>query len=73
MSTYAAVKAAVWKGTPLVQALSRFGLDEVAWRHNELLQVEALAKEAREGKSTLALALAEAVEQARSGAPDNPR
>ena len=65
LETYAAVKAAIWGGASLADVLAEQGLDEIGWRTNDRLQAAALAAEARECRSELALSLRRALLAAR--------
>ncbi|MDC0747530.1 DUF2169 family type VI secretion system accessory protein [Polyangium mundeleinium] len=64
---YARIKVDLWGAqAALHEVLSRYGIDEVAWRVHERQQAEALAGEAREGRCDLALALCAAFEAAKA-------
>ncbi|HVK70015.1 MAG TPA: DUF2169 domain-containing protein [Polyangium sp.] len=64
---YARIKVDLWGAqAALHEVLSRYGIDEVAWRVHERQQAEALAGEAREGRCDLALALCAAFDAAKA-------
>ena len=64
---YARIKAELWgTRTRLHEVLTRYGIDEVAWRVQERQHAEAIAVEAREGRCDLALALCAAFEAAKA-------
>ncbi len=68
---YASIKAEIWEGrAALDEVLARHGIDEIEWRAGELRLAEALAREAREARCDLALALAGALEAARERLAD---
>lgn len=70
IETYAAVKVEIWGDRePAAAVLARRGIDDVAWYENERRLAEALAKEAREGESTLAKDLQRALRTARDARP----
>lgn len=62
LSTYAAVRAAVWEeGVPVEEVLERLGINELAWHESEQRRREELSEEASRGGSSLALSLAAAI------------
>ncbi|UQA63160.1 DUF2169 family type VI secretion system accessory protein [Polyangium aurulentum] len=66
LERYAKIKAELWGSrSALHEVLERHGIDEITWRNYERTQADALATEAREGRSDLALAVAMAFEAAR--------
>jgi hypothetical protein len=55
LALYAAIQAEIWEArAPLDEILERHGIDEPSFRIARGLQAEALAREAGEGRSTLA-------------------
>jgi hypothetical protein len=63
---YAALRLAIWRSeAPLAEVLARHGVDDAAFRALEGAQREAIAREAEEGGSRLAIALLD--ELARAG------
>lgn len=65
METYAAIQVDLWdEGALLEDVLARHGMDEITWRDNEQRRADALAEEAKQGRSEVALALAEALDAA---------
>jgi hypothetical protein len=65
--TYARVKVSVWdRGLQLLEALDELNLDEPTWRDNELRMAEALAREAEDGRATLASAVRHAIRALRT-------
>ena len=65
---YTEIKCEIWLGGGLAEVLGRRGMDEVEWRAEERRQAERLAAEMSEGKCELALALADALREARARA-----
>jgi hypothetical protein len=71
--TFAAIKAALMNGDrPLSEVLDEHQLDERRWRASERRMSLDLAHEAREGKTTLASELRQAIELARSASQPGP-
>jgi hypothetical protein len=67
LEIYAAIQMDLWdESAPFEDVLARHGVDEIAWRDNERRRAEVLAEEARQGRSELALALADALDAVRA-------
>jgi hypothetical protein len=67
LEAYARIKAETWRRPNAVgEILERHGVDEALWQANERRQEQALADEAREGRSELAVRLREALSKARA-------
>lgn len=73
LEQYARIKTELWDaGVDLREILEEHGVDEIAWRVHERWQADALAAEAREGRSDLALALIAAFERAQAAPEEVP-
>jgi hypothetical protein len=65
LETYATIQVDLWdEGVLLENVLARHGIDEITWRDNEQRRADALAEESKQGRSEMAVALAEALEAA---------
>ncbi len=66
----AEIQLALWRGTaPLHETLAAHGTDELTWREHRRLRDAALREEAETGGNARAIAVHEAIERARHGAP----
>jgi hypothetical protein len=70
MERYAEIKAEIWGGgASAADVLERYELDEAVFHEHERRLAEGLAREAAEGRSTLAIALRDALKLARDQQP----
>ena len=68
LETYAAVHAEIREGKDLSEVLERHGIEESVWHTNERRQAEAMALEAKQGRTKMALDLFNAMASAQSRA-----
>jgi len=65
---YCALKMEIWRGdAPVGDVLARRGIDEASFRAHEAAQLEALGREAADGRSEMAIALLEGLADAARG------
>jgi hypothetical protein len=70
MERYAEIKAEIWGGgTSAADVLQRYELDEAVFHEHERRLAEGLAREAAEDRTTLAIALRDAIKLARDHQP----
>lgn len=70
MERYAEIKAEIWGGgTSAADVLERYEIDEAVFHAHERRLAEGLAREAAEGRSTLAITLRDALKLARDQQP----